>query len=588
MAKADKKDTSKAIETAPEPPKDDSSLVVKEDVTTLAPAAAATAKQKFNFKAFLKTKKGKIVAVLVAVILIIGVVFAVPASRYAVAGLVVKKDVMVELTDSETGKPVSAADVTLGRQTYKTNAHGKATFTSIAAGNWHVSTKKSYYQDGATDVLVPILSNPGTVKISVVATGRQVPVTVTNKITGEAIANAEILANDAAATTAENGEATLVLPADKQTVSAMFKVSGYNDLTADITITEQIDDKNKFALTPVGTVYFLTKRTGKVDVMSSNLDGSNQKVVLAGTGKETDNNAYPELIPSADWKHLVLKARRDNDVKLYSISTTDNKLTTIDEGAGIDFTTIGWAGDSFVYQVFRPTVKMWEAKRFSLKAYSDATKKITTLDDTEGTGTGPGAWLSQIYAFTRIVDGRVVFVKYWEDQNMTGELNTKKDPFVTVKPDGSDKKTVKEFTSPWTKTFELRANKPDSFYLRVIYHVNPTEYFEYLDGQLTTTTAVDANTFYSNVLYYKVSPSGKHTAWQEFRDKWVVLVGDEKGANGTVVFSENGYQPLGWFTDDYLLLVKDGTLYVYPTKPQTGAALQKVTEFLSVNYIDLY
>lgn len=585
MAKQEKENEPKTEEKqANEPPKDDADLVVKEDVTTLAPAAAATGKKKFDLKAFLKTKKGKIVAAVVAFAVIVGVVFAVPASRYAVAGLVVKKDVTVELVDSETGKPVSAADVSLAGQTYKTDANGKTTFKNVAVGPWQVTSKKSYYEDGKTDTLVPILRNPDAVKFSVVATGRQVPVMVTNKITGKPLANVEIVAGDSAAKTTENGEASIVLPADKQTVSATFKVDGHNDLTADITVTEQADDKNKFAMVPAGKVYFLSKRTGKIDVMSSNLDGSEQTVVLAATGKESEYET--KLFASPDWKYLALKARRENDTKLYLITTADNKLSMLDEGAS--FNPVGWSGSTFVYDVYRPTVKQWESKQRSIKSYNADSKKISTLDDTEGAGTGPGAWLNQLYSGdVYLSNDRVVFIKKWEDQNMTAELNSKKDQVVNVKLDGSDKKIAKEFNASWTNYIVPRQNKPGSIYLQVAYHTTPNEYYEYTDGQVSPTTAVDNNTFYNQGIHYIRSPQGKQTLWTERRDKQVIFVGDATGADGKEVLTEGDHLPLGWYGENYLLLTNENfnTIYVYPAQPQTGTKAQKITEFLNVTYV---
>ena len=587
MPKEEKNDTPVQQEKITEtPPKDAPELVVKDDVTTLAPAAAATSKKKFNVKEFLKTKKGKVAAVLVALALIIGAVFAVPASRYAIAGLVIKKDVTVELTDSETGKPVSAADVSLGGQTYKTDANGKTTFKNVAAGNWSVTSKKNYYQDGKADTLVPILSNPGTVKLSLVATGRQVPVTVINKITGKPLAGVAIIANDSTGTTTENGEATIVLPADKQAVSATFKAAGYNDFTADITVTEQTDDKNKFAMTPAGKVYFLSNRTGKLNVMSSNLDGSSPAIVVEGTGKENKDGSA--LIASSDWKYLALMTNRDSDErKLYLISTADGKLSLMDEGKNTTFTLNGWQNEHFVYNVYRNDLKDWDAKRQSIKSFNASTKKVSTLDDAAaGNGQTPTSWEHEVISNVTIMNGQVVYSKQWDKSyyNTAPLLTNKKSGIYSVSANGENKRTLKEFDAKNVPNYiEGLSHSPQAMYFKVTIG-SDVKYYDYTPSGVSDTTAVDSNSFYTNRRSYFVAPSGKSAMWSELRDgKQVIFVGNADGANGKEVFTGEQYT-YGWFSDDYILLTKNFT-ELYIASAQGGTPV-KVTDYYrpGINY----
>src|SRR6185369_16053847 len=114
-------------------------------------------------------------------------------------------------------------------------------------------------------------------------------------------------------------------------------------------------------------IYFLSKASGKIDVVKTNLDGTDRQTVLAGTGKEEDTDTI--LLASRDWKYLALKSRRDGKaVKLYLIDTSNDKLTTIDEG-NATFDMVGWQNDYFVYYVYRNNVKSWQPKGSSLKSY---------------------------------------------------------------------------------------------------------------------------------------------------------------------------------------------------------------------------
>lgn len=544
-----------------------------------SPAPVASGKKKFDLKAFLKTKKGKVVAVFAALVLIVGVVFAVPVSRYAIAGLVIKKDLTVEVVDSKTGKPVSAAQLTLGANMAKTDANGKATFKNVPVGNWMVSAQKAHHQNAKIDALIPILSDPAVAKITVVATGRQVPVSVVNKISGKAVPGVEITVGDVAATTADDGKAVLVLPADKDEVSADLKASGYNTVTANVTVAEQEDSKNIFSLTPAGKVYFLSKRTGKLNVMSANLDGSNQTLTVEGTGKENDRTTV--LLASRDWKYLALLANRDSDQqKLYLITTADNKLTLIDEGA--TFGLAGWYNDQFIYTVTR-NVKEWEPKRQSLKSLNAANTKITSLDDTAAAGSSNLDWQHEILGNVYILENQLIYTKHWNKtaNNVAPLAAGKKDGIYAVKPNGENRQTLKEFDFNGGGYIDARLYRPQEVYFRVSLNTAST-FYEYEDGKIEETKSVDDNSYYTQEYpTYLVSPSGKSTLWSEDRDgKQVVFKGDAAGANGKEVIATDEYAPYGWYSDDYLLLSKGGSqLFIVPADVSGAPTPLKVTDY---------
>lgn len=557
--------------------------VVKTDITTLAPAAAATSKKKFDIKAFLRTRKGKIIAAVLAFVLLVAVVFAVPASRYAVAGLFIKKDVQVTVLDAETSKAVSAVDITIGSQTFKTDGSGTVSFKAVATGNWEVRAKKNYYEDAKTNVLVPIFGpaqsgdNPYAVVIKMNATGRQVPVSVMNKITGAGLTGVAIVAGDSTATTAENGEATLVLPADKPTVSATFKLQGFNDATADITVTEQVDDKNKFTLSPAGKVYFLSKRTGKINVMSSNLDGSNQQVVVEGTGKESQGTTT--LLASRDWKYLALYAKRDDKEKLYLITTADNKLTLMDEG-DVAFTLHGWQNEHFVYSVYRPAAQYWEPNRHTLKTFQAPTGKLTKLDTTAANGNAPWNWEGEELGNVYILDDRLVYTKHWNRASGTPVSAGKKDGIYGIKVNGEGKQTLRDFDVTHASYIDARLYEPQEVFFRVAQPGGSNKYYEYEAGKVEPTNEANDETYYSgDYPTYLVSPTGKKTFWTESRDgKLAIIVGDAAGHDGKEMMHSD-YRAYGWFTDDYLLVSKNGSeLFILPVGAHNPTPL-KITDY---------
>ncbi len=568
-------------EVSPKPDTDQSEASEAGDITpepTKLTPAPATDKKKFNLKAFLHTKKGKVVAVVAALVLIIGLVFAIPASRYAAAGLVVKKDLSVLVVDSETGKPVSAADISVANQTAKTDADGKVTLHNVPVGPWQVSAKKTYYEDTKGATLVPILSNQTALQLSMKATGRQVPISTTNKLTGAALGGVEITAGDATVTTADDGLATLVLPADKATVDATFKLDGFNTLTGTITVAES-DTPTMFSLTPSGKVYFLSKRTGKINIMKSDLDGANASVAVAATGQEEETQTV--LLASRDWKYLALQARRDSKTpKLYLVNTADDKLSVIDEGDDVSFSPIGWSNEYFVYRVTRSNVHSWEPKQQSLKSFNALTGKITSLDDSDGVGSGEFNWASETFTNIYIIGDQIIYAKYWNNYFGSPALIAgKKDAIYRIKANGEGKQSVKEFDSTTSSYIEAVLYRPDEIYFRL--SGTPNKYFEYHDGVVAETTEVNDTNYYNQAYAtYLVSPSGKSTFWYEGRDgKNVLFIGDAEGANSKEIMATNSFKPYGWYTDDYLLLAKNGSELFVLARGVTGAEPVKITDY---------
>ena len=274
------------------------------------------------------------------VLALIGLVVLIPSTRYPVLGLIVKKDFNIVVVDATSKKPITKAVVDLAGVHVQTDASGKAKLR-VAIGNKQLQVSKKYYATMTSSVLVPV-SQKQAYQVLVKATGRQVPVTVTNKISGAPLAGVLLAAAGTDVKTDTAGTAIIVLPADKTTVDVTLTADGYNSLATKLQISEQVIPQNSFTLTATGKVYFLSKQSGKIDVVKTNLDGSDRQTVLAGNGKENDTDTI--LLASRDWKYLALKSLRDggDNAKLFLIDTATDKLTTMDEGNAY-FTPVGWS-----------------------------------------------------------------------------------------------------------------------------------------------------------------------------------------------------------------------------------------------------
>jgi hypothetical protein len=565
---------------------DQSNGISIEDVAPVAPVPAKQPFVKWFWHWLLTHKK---IAIPGFVVVVLGVLAAVPFTRYALAGLVLRQQFTVTVVDVQTNQPVSSATVELAGKKALTDGRGNARL-HVPVGQADVAVSKKYFKNLSQSVLVPIGSQKAALQIRLQATGRQVPVAVVNKITKKAVAGATILALDTEAKTDKQGKATVVIPADKQTVTVTIKASGYNDSLQTLQVTTQAVAANDFAIIPEGKVHFLSNKSGKIDVIASNLDGSEREVVLAGTGREVRDDTA--LLASRDWKYLALYARRDSEKpKLYLIETATGKLTTMDEGAA-DFTLIGWKDHSFVYTVTRTQLKDWEPKRQAIKSYNAPTQKITTLDETKAEGGEVRAVYERI-GQAYVVDNEIVYPKYWHTYTTQYYLpypnvDDKQITLNTVQADGKAKKVIKGYATRTSQGNQanvvLRLRGADGLYVLYDTYEADSVVEEYTSGQLHTAAAMKRGDFYnSSYTTYLISPSGDMTAWSDSRDgKSALFVGNKQGDDGKqLVALPAEYYVYGWYGDSYMLVSKNGNeLYILSgSEAKDEQALLKVSDY---------
>ena len=531
-------------------------------------------------------KTHKKASIPLAIVLVIAILAAIPFTRYALAGVVWKQQFRVHVTDSQTGKPVSSATVTLAGKTVNTNGEGDATIKA-PVGHKQLAITKKYYRSASQTVLVPILKPKSTLTVQLAATGRQVPVSVINTITQQAVSGATIKTSDTEAKTDKTGKTTLVVPAAKKTISVTIAGTNYNTTTATLQVTTSEVSANTFKITPSGKLYFLSNLSGNVDVVKSNLDGTDRQTVLPGTGKEDKQNTV--LLASRDWKYLALLSKRDggDNAKLFLIDTSTDKLTTMDEG-NASFALTGWSNDTFIYQVNRQGLQAWQPKQQAIKSYNATNGKLTTLDETGAQGDS-ASYAYQSYQAVYAVGTDIVFVENW-NQSYSGLvlIGGKQATVNTVKNDGSGKRVVRGFTaatpsgqSSPSATLVSYLYEPGGVYLK-FYGDSGNQTYEYENGQVKNIADMSWNDFWQGQATYPtylVSPSGNQTFWSDSRDgKNTLFVGDADGKNQKQIASLSDYQTYGWYTDNYVLVSKNSSeLYILPATGSTSPL--KVTDY---------
>ncbi|MEJ0072887.1 MAG: hypothetical protein WDN27_02245 [Candidatus Saccharibacteria bacterium] len=134
-----------------------------------------------------------------ALILLVLILLGIPYTRYNILGLALNASATVQAVDSKTGSPISGATVKLGGKTAQTDANGKATL-KVHGGSKTLVVNKKYYTGYTHAELVAVPGSSG-FKATLVATGQQVKVKVTNLVTGNALSGATVSAGGASTKT---------------------------------------------------------------------------------------------------------------------------------------------------------------------------------------------------------------------------------------------------------------------------------------------------------------------------------------------------------------------------------------------------
>ncbi len=511
------------------------------------------------------------------VLLIVGVLAAVPVSRYAVAATFMTQDVAISVTDQDTKQPVGSAIVTVDGVTATTDSEGRAS-VKVKVGDRTVSVSKKYYSLSTGKLFVPIGGMNAPAQVTVKATGRQVPLAVVNKISGKPLEDVLIKAAGTEVKTDKDGKAVLVLPADKPKLDVALSGKGFNELKTTLTVAELPVASNTFQITPSGKVYFLSKQSGKIDVVKTDLDGTNRQTIVAGTGREEERNTI--LLASRDWKYLAMLSRRDSEkAKLYLIDTVADKMTTMDEGDA-NFQLVGWSGHTFAYSVIRNKIEQWQPNKYAIKSYNAVTNKLNTLEQTQAEGdqySHKFQNLSGVY----LIGDKAIYSTEWlgSYSNGTDSFADKNDVIRSVSVNGSDKKDLKTFPADKFSSYSARSYGPDEIYFFVYSHENQKPvFYEYEDG-LVKLAAIDQDDFYNKVYpTYLQSPSGKKVFWSEQRDgKGTFFIGNQSGEDQKQVAVLAEHQVYGWYSDDYILVSKKGSeLFILPAD---GSKVAKVTDY---------
>ncbi|MDB5175721.1 MAG: hypothetical protein JWM81_579 [Candidatus Saccharibacteria bacterium] len=526
-------------------------------------------------KAKAKHPRRRLLLVLVLLIAALAAVFGIPQSRYKVLGLALKRTVQVTVLDSTTKLPVTDAKLSIGTSSGTTNSRGTATFKA-PVGPHTLTLSKQYYRAANQQAFVSITKSKN-ITVSLVATGRQVPIKVINKLTGQPIANAEISVLNTNAKTSKDGTATIVLPVSLSKRPASLTADGFNTSKVTLEVTSSLVPQNTFSITPAGKVYVLSNESGTIDVVKTNLDGTGRQTVLKGTGKE--DSASTVLLATRDWRYVVLKAQRDKaQASMYLIDTTNDHLTEFDSGDA-SFTPIGWYGHYFMYDVVRNGVSTSQNGHEVLKSYDAERAQLNQLDQSQAEDSGNGSYAYQGFYNFYILNNLLVYNSQWYSSG-GASLVGKTSSIRGVQPTGQAKKDYQTLDANGMGYIQAALVSPQEIYYAAYnYNDSKTVFLDYQNQAAKISTEITQASFNKTYPVYLASPSGKKVFWSEQRDgKPTPILGGANAESPQQQTNLIGYSAYGWFSDDYLLVTKGGS-ELYIVAAAGGKAPIKLTDY---------
>lgn len=504
--------------------------------------------------------------IVTAVLIMVAGVVCTTNLKYPVLGLVFKASTAVTVLDSKTGQPLPSATVSLAGHSAITDNAGHAELKGLPLGPTTLEVTKEAYKYYSRAETLFIRQKPLT-PVKLESAGIMLSFNVSDKISGHMLDGAEIDVGNSKAITGAQGEAALsLLPRADVKAQATVKKTGFLDLVVSITVRPNTPAYS-VTLTPAGKVYYLSNRSGRIDLYESNLDHSDETVVLAGTGNEDSETGILPNIGDTRWLAIVSsrEGRRDGGAllhDLYMFDTTGHTLTKISNNIGFGSKRV-WLGDTLVFESYDP------ANCASLKAYNPANAQLTTFV----TGGGSNGCVSLSLA----LKDKLLY-------SITGAANSSTNGLYLVQSNGQGRRQL----DPAPASNIDRQQKNTALY----------EYYDYSQPYQTQTVwkSLDLVTFkvtgipngpsVDSSRAYVDSPGGKFSTFIETRDgKSELYLTAIDGTNEQKLTNLGAVnQFVQWYGDSYIVfsLTKsdENALYIVST---TGGSAQKVTDFYQGN-----
>lgn len=467
---------------------------------------------------------------LVIILLVVGIIVAatIPSSRYFVLNRAgVRAASSLTVIDASTQQPLKNVDVRLDGIAAKTDVDGKVQLSNIQLGDHTLTVEKLAFAPVTKEITLGWGSNPlGEFKLT--PTGTQYGFTVTDFLTGKPLKQVEAISGESSAISDDKGFIKLTIgKLDDPKLSVTVKAENFRTEQISLEATSKADTPVK--LVPSRKHVYISKRTGKFDMYSAYIDGRDEKLVLAGSGNEREDNLVVVPHPTANVAAFVSNraSQQNSDGFLLSnlilINLDHNTTTSI--GSAERMQIVDWSKNYLVYVQIASGTSASSPKRYKLMSYNyqeETSKELAASN-----------------FFNDVVSANNAIFYAPSSAYQTGQTNLHK-----VNADGSGSQIVYN-----QEVWNIFRTSYDHFALSV-----QQQWFDYKFGDATPTKLNSAPANQITRVYLD-SPDGKRSAWIDNRDgKGTLLSYDTTTKGDSTLKSQAGLTyPVRWLNDKVIV-----------------------------------
>lgn len=501
-------------------------------------------------------KKKSVVLGFVCVLLVLLII---PPSRYALLGTFIQKDVSMVLTDSITGQAVPEADVLVGNKVVTSDQSGYLLVPKLSYGPHTLIVSKPYYESKKYTIHVPLFGNKKQEQLQLLATGRLAKVSIRNSLTGLPLQGIRISTETGSnGTTNDEGFATVVLNYESQEVKA--QISGDDIVTKTVIIRPALDAiTNRIEATPAGKIAFLSNSSGKLDVMISNLDGTEKKVLVPSSGNE--NFSSSKLYMSPNKRFAMYFANRGGTGQFLHLISLDTGTIELVTNEPLVYEPIGWVQESFLYKTSPQYTGGFVVGIETLQTYNPDTKERYTLDSTKTEGVSNADFAKEYFGSVYIVFDQVYYEKYWQASYYYGARLANKSITVNSAKPKETPKILKQWQAGYDSFIRSVRVAPKVFHYFVQLDGVINSFWELKNNVVTESAVISADDFtIRKYPSFFLSPNGRLAVWEEKRDgKNNILIGSDNGDSVENFAQETDFAIVDWYSNDYVLLSKQNS-----------------------------
>jgi hypothetical protein len=491
------------------------------------------------------------------ILIAISVIIFMPTTRYAVLNSVgVRAGMQFQVVDQVSGRPIKNVEVSAAGIQTKSDDEGNVKLTGLKLGDTEVQLKKRSFKAVTIPITVGWGSNPFNAPMELEPTGATFVFTTKDWLSGLPLHNVEVSDGESVGLSDENGIAKLTIEPTDSDVTISISYNNYR--TETVTIPADSTKGGTVTLVPSKQDVFISKRQGKYDVYSRYVDGTQETVLLPGTGNEQADTHL--LSHPTDPIHMFVSSREGerNDQgymmsNMYILNSDTKQVEKITSTSSERIRLVGWIGDAVVLVKTISGPSGYTTNRQQIVTYDVSDKKLTDI-------TG-----ANYFSDVRVINDSIYY--------------------VLPSSDGSQSKGLtKSSADGKQKTILLAKN------IWVIYRADAEKLFISTEGdEWYSITLSDgkveklegAPALPQNKVFV-ANPTTKQIAWLEERDgKSTLLVNEKDGKQKEVVKQPGMSYPLRWLNDTTILYTiansQETANYIVSTNNSTVKKVGDVT-----------